>query len=76
MIWTKFWNVISWLLAFICMIGVAACIDAVMVHCTNGVFLENKVLLYSTYIGRVTLGFFLCSKILFPMFLKYFRGDE
>lgn len=76
----KVMKIISWVLTLISMIGLAACFDAIMNHVLMTSFVGddwfNKSIRILTAIGRVTFGWFICGKILFPIIYKYFKGDD
>jgi len=69
-------KVISFLIAFISVAGLAVCFDAIVTHCVQGIYLENKFLYILTGIGRFAFGWFVLGYILFPIIYKYFRGDD
>lgn len=73
-------KIVSWIISLVCVLGVALCGDAIMNHVMMTSFVGDgwfdKIVRVLIVIGRITLGWFVCYKTLFPIIYKYFSGDD
>ena len=76
----KVMKTVSWIITLICVTGVASCFDAIMNHVMLTSFVGDdwfdKSVRVLTAIGRITFGWFVCGKILFPIIYKHFKGED
>lgn len=73
-------RVIKKVIAFLCMLGIAACFDAIMNHVLRTSFIGddwfNTTCRISTSIGRWAFGWFICVQEIYPYFKRKLGVDE